>query len=520
MVRLVVQMSQFKNSSNDVWKYGLSAAIIVISLTGVMYGTYLVAYILGNPIEKALGGFFVFLLAVNALFNSAGCYYYLKSFEAANVEPKKLKRFPAVAVVVPARNENTETVKQTLSALFKLDYPKEKLNYYLLDNSTKPDKKIEEYCRKHGVAYEYVENPVKLKSYALNHLFPKLKEEYVALFDADDVLWNGQFLKENLGFLEEDKTLASVQTKKEYAQGSLFANTVNAYYSFFYNFVQPVRNNDKSGMFCGSCGIVRRSIVKAVGGFPHSPTEDTAFSFEADLKGYGGAFNSKNYAFGEPIESFATFLAQQWRYTIGNSWLITSYLKNVVTIPFHKQLHYITQVFSFMYLSYLFIFYALLTLSFVVLNLSTTFFYNALIPEMANFLALTYLIAIILMIVAGAKLYYGSYKLGLMVLFVNFAVAITRARAIIVAILGLPTRFVMTRQNPNTLKVSEALWLTLPETVLTLMLTFFAIVSFIRLDLIASFWLFWYAWLFSSAFIFAWSTDVKKKNAEKERTAA
>jgi len=491
------------------WKrYGLTFLITAISLAGVGYGTYLVLYVLGSPIEKALGGFFVFLLAINAAFNIAGCYYYIASSSASKVRPPSARFFPRVAVVVPARNEKLETVERTLRSLLALDYPRGKLAYYAIDNSDVPDERLERFCRKHGIRYAYIHNPMKLKSYVLNKFLPEIKEEFIALFDADDALINPAFLKENIGFLLKEPSLASVQTKKEYAPGSLFANTVNAYYSFFYNFVQPVRGAHGCGMFCGSVGIIRKSAVERVGGFPHSPTEDTAFSFLADLKGMGGAFNPRTYALGEPIESFSTFLAQQWRYTIGNTWLIWTYLRSMARIPIKKQLHYASQVFSFMYLSYLFIFYALLTLAFVILNLSTTIFFSfQLIPEFTHFIALTYMVAIVLMVVAGAKLYYGSYRLGLMVLLMNFSVALTRARAIIVALAGLPTRFVMTRQAAHSVGVREAIARTKYESILSATLLLFALISFARLDLIGGFWLFWYGWMFSSAPVFAWSTD-------------
>lgn len=471
-------------------------------------------FVLGSPAEKVLGGVFVLLLAVNALFNIAGCYYYLASFSAARVRIPPVRSLPRVAVVVPARNEKLETVEKTLRSLLAVDWPREKLAYYVIDNSDRPDTALAGFCRRHGIRYAFIHNPVKLKSYALNKLLPSIKEEFIALFDADDVLVNPAFLKENIGFLLADPSLASVQTRKEYAPGSLFANTVNAYYSFFYNFVQPVRGADRSGMFCGSAGVIRKSAVEKIGGFPASPTEDTAFSFLADLRGMGGAFNPRAYALGEPIESFATFLAQQWRYTIGNTWLVWTYLKNIARIPLAKQLHYASQVFSFAYLSYLFIFYALLTLAFVVLNLSTTIFFSfALIPEFAHFIALTYMVAIIAMVVAGAKLYFGSYRLGLMVMFINFAVALTRARAIAVALLGLPTRFVMTRQAAHSMSWADAVAKTKWESALSGVLLLFAAISFIRLDLIGGFWLFWYGWLFSSAAVFALSTDARAATA-------
>ncbi|MFH1448503.1 MAG: glycosyltransferase family 2 protein [Candidatus Micrarchaeota archaeon] len=498
--------------NNEQRKYLLISTIVLTSIGGVVYGFYLLFGIFGNPIDKAFGSVFLFLLIVNAVFNIAGCYYYLKSFVAiAKYRKPTLVKAPPVAVVVPFRNEKPGTVEKTLASLKRLKYPG-KIAFYTIDNSSKPDKKTEKFCKENGIRYKFLLNPVRLKSYALNNTLPEIKEEYLAIFDADDVLTDENFLMDTMGHFEKDPALGSVQTHKRYAPGGLFANTVNSYYSFFYNFIQPVRGIDKSGMFCGSVGIVRKSVVEKIGGFPNSPTEDTAFSFEADLAGYGGAFVPKTYALGEPIESFATFVAQQWRYTVGNSWLIKSYVRNLPKIPLHKQLHYSTQVFSFMYLSYLFILYALITLVFVLTNLSNVVFYQSLIiPEMAKFIAVSYLIAVVGMTMVGAQLYFGSYRIGLMVLFINFSVAIMRAKAVIVALFNLPTTFVMTRQNPNSMTRWEILRFTYAETIFAAVLIFFSVLSLLKLDMVGGFWLFWYGWLFSSSIIFAYSTDVNRE---------
>ncbi len=497
-----------------VKKHLLVATIVLTSIGGVLYGAYLLKDVLGTPVDKAIGTVFLFLLTVNAVFNISGCYYYLKSFGAIRGYKKpELKSTPPVAVVLPFRNEAPGIVERTLASLKNLEYPG-KISYYVIDNSSKPDAKVREFCKREKMIYKYLENPAKLKSYALNAALPEIKEEFLAIFDADDVLTDPNLLLDVMGHFDEDETLASVQTHKEYAPGGLFANTVNSYYSFFYKFIQPVRNLHKSGMFCGSVGVVRKSVVQKIDGFPASPTEDTAFSFYADLIGHGGIFVPKRYAYGEPIESFSTFVAQQWRYTVGNSWLIRTYLKNLFRIPLKKQLHYSTQVFSFMYLSYLFILYAVITLFFVITNLSVIVFYQSLvIPEMARFVALSYLIAVVGMTVVGAQLYFGSYKVGLMVLFINFSVAIKRAKAVIAAVFNLPTKFVMTRQHAHTLTHMEALKLTYIETTFAAILLFFSVLSFLSLDMIGGFWLFWYGWLFSSSIIFAYSTDVNRKGA-------
>lgn len=502
-------MHKVSDMSELLKRWALAVFVGATSICGIVGCIYLMCCYFTSPPGLILGGVLLLLLTFNAAFNIVACYYFVRACSVPVPQLKPLKRYPSVAVIVPARNEKPEIIYKTLHALKTIEYSPEKINFYLLDNSDVPDQQVENFCKSHGVRYVYMENPMRLKSYVLNKLIAELDEEYIAIFDSDDVLHDKRFLLDNLGYLEEDPSLASVQTRKEYRPGNFFSMIVNSYYAFFYRFIQPVRHVSKSAMFCGSAGIVRRSIAAEVG-FPDSPTEDTAFSFNADLKGYGGIFIPKNYVHGEPIQNFSTFVAQQWRYTIGNTWLVSAYLKNLLHIPLNKHLHYATQVFSFMYLSYPFILYAALTLTCVLCNLV------AVVPStmsevsgVARTLSAGYTVAVVLMTLAGAKLYFGSVSMGLSVLFINFSVTIMRAKAVIVALLKLPVKFVWTRQGPERLSLQEAIDYTFLETALSLMLLSFSIVAWMQNDPISAFWLLWYAIFFSSAFLLTILTDVR-----------
>mgnify|MGYP005849512087 CR=1 FL=1 len=484
-------------------------AIMAVSIGGIIYSIYLLVFITTSLVERLLALAFLILVIVNSIFNAVGCYYYIRSYGLDRFEPKPLRGYPKVAILVPCRNEDPEMVKRNLRSLTAMDYPKDRFSIHLIDNSTTPIREVEEECRKLGITYCFMENPKKLKSYVLNEYLKRVDEEYVAIFDADERLTDPSFLKESLAQLQANPEAGFVQTVKEFGPGSFFANAVNVYYLFFYKFMQPVRHFSRSTMFCGSCGIVRKSIVQKVGGFPHSPTEDLAFAFKADLAGNGGVFSFKRYAYGEPIENFTTFLSQQWRYTIGNIWMAYEYLANLTRLTPEKHLHYISQVCGYLYLSVLFIFYSLLALAFVAYDINIrSLNSHVLIPEHLKLVAVSYIIAIVLLVVVGGRLYFGSFRSGLLAFFLNFASAILRAKAIAVGFLRLPTRFVMTRQETRRTSLLDAVRLTLVETVFSVVLLVFAAISFLRSDVISAFWLFWYSWLFFCAFLFTYGTDV------------
>jgi len=490
-----------------------SLMIMLVSFGGVAYGIWLLVFFASDPIEMFLGFAFVVLVSINTLFNTVGCYYYIRSYGLDKFTPKPLTSYPRVAIVVPCRNEDEEMLKRSMESISRVDYPREKIRFTLLDNSDKPSPTLENYCKKLGWEYRFMQNPVKLKAYVMNEYLKSIDEEYVAIFDADEYLDHPEFLRETLPFIIDNPKVGLVQTIKEFAPSSFFANAINVYYLFFYRFIQPVRNLAGSTMFTGSCGIVRRSAVLKVGGFPYSPTEDLAFSLRADILGYDGVFIYKRYAYGAPIESFSDFLSQQWRYTIGNIWGLLDYLSNLRKFTPAKHLHY-WNLFGYIYLSVLFILYAVLTLAVVLYDmlLRSGIYSQASIPTHLQIMAFTYIVAIILLVVIGGKLYFGSFRAGLMSFFLNFSAAVVRTRAIILAFVKKATnfKFVITRQARKNLSIAGVLKATALETGFALLLGVFAIISFLRSDVISAFWLFWYSWLFSCAFIFTCSTDMKK----------
>ncbi|VVC71630.1 Glycosyltransferase like family 2 [uncultured archaeon] len=448
-----------------------------------------------------------------------GCYYYVRSYGLDKFVKLKLTEFPRVAVVVPTRNEDEEMVARNMESLSRMDYPHDLLSFTLLDNSTKPSERLKSHAEILGWNYVFMKNPVKLKAYVMNEFMKSIPEEYVAVFDADENLDRPEFLKETLPYIsgKGNESVALVQTIKEFAPASFFANAVNVYYLFFYRFIQPVRNLAGSTMYTGSCAIVRRSVVLKVGGFPYSPTEDLAFALKADIAGHPGRYVYKRYAFGAPIESFSDFASQQWRYTIGNIWGLYDYLSNLGKFSPIKHLHY-WNLFGYIYLSMLFVLYAILTLSFVLYDIGMRSINSqVMMPWQLQLMGFSYIIAIVILVVVGGKLYFGSFRAGIMSFFLNFSVAILRSRAIVLAFLRRTTgfNFTMTRQSAKNLSLLGALKATWLETAFGLLLLGFSVLSFLRSDPLSAFWLFWYSWLFFCALLFTVATDVKRKGGAK-----
>jgi len=492
--------------------------VLVLSLLGISFGTYL-TIITPTLYTKFLAVLFLVCTLIATFFNVMGAMYFYRSYKAPMPKIQPLKRFPTVAMVVVSYNEPPEMVTETIENLKKVDYPRNKLSFYLLDDSTDRGivAKLSDYCREAGVRFIHRTNREGFKAGALNNFLKDAKEEYLAIFDADEILTDRSFLKETLGCFTDDRT-AFVQTSKRYAKGSLFADTVDSNFAFFANFIQVSRSLDDMPMFAGSCGVIKKEILEKIGGFDHSLVEDAAFSLKADANGYGGVFIPKIYALGKPIENFTSFGAQQWRYNCGNTQLLPNYLANMKKFSLKKQLGYIAFIFGLHYLSVLLILFAILStlIAFANLHGIETMYYtvvisrNLSIPITLKFQLELLNVATILTTLLGvlliSKIYFGSFRLGVQAYFLNFGVAFIRAKAAFAALFAKASKFgVIKKTNLPRLPLQKALRLTWMETSFSSLLLIAGLVSLSNSDWASSFWLVWYSALFMSPFYFAYS---------------
>ena len=356
------------------------AYVVISSVFLVAYAGYVAWVSSANLAQFLLACVFFLLSMAIALLNIFSGYFYAFSlFSKPGAKPAALpKKLPLVAIAVPTCNEDSAMVSKTLAALKAIQYPKSKLELWVLDNSSEPEKQmqIKAAAKKHGFRYVYHERTKGFKSGSLNNLLKLTRAEYLAVFDSDEELVNPKFLLDNIGFFCKDEKLGFVQTIKAARPAGFFADSIECNYAFFYKHMQPVRDSAGIAMYSGSLGIIRLSCLRKVGGFqvsPPTPCEDTEFSFFADLAGYKGKFISKLYAYGAPVENFSTFLTQQWKYAYGIARMTKLYFANFGKVSNSKKHFLYTAHFvGFPYTSLLTIVFAALSAALVLSNLSFT----------------------------------------------------------------------------------------------------------------------------------------------------
>jgi len=219
--------------------------------------------------------------------------YYKNKKDKTSAPPAQFDDLPRVTVQLPIFNEQY-VVDRLLDAVCKLDYPREKLDIQLLDDSTDETVEVarglvERYAALgHPVTYLHRDNRSGFKAGALAEGLKSAKGEFIAIFDADFVPPPDFVLKCIHHF--KDPKIGMVQTRWTH---------INRNYSFLTeveailldgHFVLEHSGRARHGVFFnfnGTAGMWRRGAIDEAGGWEHDTlTEDTDLSYRAQLKGW------------------------------------------------------------------------------------------------------------------------------------------------------------------------------------------------------------------------------------------
>jgi len=223
-------------------------------------------------------------------------YLYYKHKKNKTTEPAAHFHFdelPRVTVQLPIFNEQY-VVERLLDAVCRLEYPKEKLDIQLLDDSTDETVEVarllvERYAAlKHRVTYLHRDNREGFKAGALEAGLKTAKGEFVAIFDADFVP-PPDFLMKCIHHFTDPK-VGMVQTRWTHINRNYSLLTQVEAILLDGHFVIEHSGRSRSGVFFnfnGTAGMWRRCAIDEAGGWEHDTlTEDTDLSYRAQLKGW------------------------------------------------------------------------------------------------------------------------------------------------------------------------------------------------------------------------------------------
>ena len=259
-----------------------------------------------------------------------GCHGFIMLFyhrKYANMNPVPKENFdekPLVTIQLPLYNE-LYVVERLIDAICLIDYPKDKLEIQVLDDSTDETSKITaaavEAKQKEGFDIQHIRRGTRegFKAGALKAGMKIAKGEFIAIFDAD-FLPHKDFLTKTLSFFTDDK-IGMVQTRWEHLNGDYSILTRAQALALDGHFVieQSVRN--KSGFFInfnGTGGVWRKNCIVDSGNWhADTLTEDLDLSYRAQLKGWRFVFLKDFTSPAELPSEINALKSQQFRWTKG-----------------------------------------------------------------------------------------------------------------------------------------------------------------------------------------------------------
>jgi cellulose synthase/poly-beta-1,6-N-acetylglucosamine synthase-like glycosyltransferase len=231
---------------------------------------------------------------------------------------------PRVTVQLPLFNE-VYVVERLLRAVCAIDYPRERLEIQVLDDSTDETREVAERAvarhRAEGFDVKYVRRGARagFKAGALENGLKTARGELVAIFDADFVP-RPNCLRELVHFFT-DPLVGCAQMRWSHINGSynLLTRLQTILLDGHFVVEQTVRNRTGGFFnFNGTAGLWRRRAIELSGGWQHDTlTEDTDLSFRAQLMGWRFVYLLDEDAPSEVPVEINAFKAQQRRWAKG-----------------------------------------------------------------------------------------------------------------------------------------------------------------------------------------------------------
>ena len=252
-------------------------------------------------------------------------YQYMKYRDRRPGPPPPVDEWPVVTVQLPIYNE-MYVVDRLIDAVCALDYPRDRLEIQVLDDSTDETRDIVELAVRRQQARGF---DIKLlhrtertgyKAGALEAGLKSARGEFIAIFDADFVP-PPDFLLRTVPYFN-DPDVGVVQARWGHLNQPYSLLTRVQAILLDGHFVLEHGGRNRSGCFFnfnGTAGLWRRATIEDAGGWQHDTlTEDLDLSYRAQLRGWRFVFVPDVVVPAEvPVEMNA-FKSQQHRWAKGS----------------------------------------------------------------------------------------------------------------------------------------------------------------------------------------------------------
>ena len=235
--------------------------------------------------------------------------------------PQDVDTWPSVDVFIPTYNEPLEVVKQTVFSAMQMDWPKDRLHVYVLDDGRREE--FRDFCEELGVGYLTRDNNAHAKAGNINAALAVTDSEYVTIFDCDHIPTRS-FLQICMGWFIRDPKLAMLQTPHHFFSPDPFEKNLDTFHAMpnegelFYGIVQDGNDLWNAAFFCGSCAVIKRAPLLEIGGVAvETVTEDAHTALKLSRHGYNTAYLALPQAAGLATESLSAHVGQRIRWARG-----------------------------------------------------------------------------------------------------------------------------------------------------------------------------------------------------------
>ncbi|SET39221.1 UDP-forming cellulose synthase catalytic subunit [Kosakonia radicincitans] len=235
--------------------------------------------------------------------------------------PKDMSLWPSVDIFVPTYNEDLSVVKNTIYASLGIDWPKDKLKIWILDDGGREE--FRQFASMVGVEYIARTTHEHAKAGNINNALKYAKGEFVSIFDCDHVPTRS-FLQMTMGWFLKEKKLAMMQTPHHFFSPDPFERNLGRFRktpnegTLFYGLVQDGNDMWDATFFCGSCAVIRRGPLDQIGGIAvETVTEDAHTSLRLHRLGHTSAYMRIPQAAGLATESLSAHIGQRIRWARG-----------------------------------------------------------------------------------------------------------------------------------------------------------------------------------------------------------
>lgn len=200
--------------------------------------------------------------------------------------PAVSAQWPEVSILIASDDEPEHILEVSLIAASQIDYPKDKLKIYLLDNGSSVEKRFQgdlsasmrvsrryhslsSMCRRLGVVH-VAEVKSQLVLANIGSMLPQCKSDHILVFNANHIVTH-DILKTMVGYLVEDSDLSVVRsavqsatpdpvTKRFNAASEQAASALTAKASIAASSVDS--HNWLAALFAGGATLLRRDALK------------------------------------------------------------------------------------------------------------------------------------------------------------------------------------------------------------------------------------------------------------------